>query len=112
MPNDSQNITSTPNSFSTSDSFPHPYNYTTVTNINVYETTETIETTENLQNIQPSSYFHNEQIMPTNDQNRSSFSTNDLYGSFYSEILHLYINPYDEAIEASQNFIFPIYLPE
>ncbi|CAG8704300.1 28451_t:CDS:1, partial [Racocetra persica] len=36
MPNDSQNITPFPNSFSTSNSF-SPYNYTT--NINIYKTT-------------------------------------------------------------------------
>ncbi|CAG8709507.1 28054_t:CDS:1, partial [Racocetra persica] len=93
MSNNDQNITSSlnssPNSFSASDSLSHPYSHTTtVANINTYETTETIETTEIFQNTQPSLYSlysHNDQIMPINDQNISSFSTDDLNGSFYQE---------------------------
>ncbi|CAG8765010.1 13111_t:CDS:1 [Cetraspora pellucida] len=97
MSNDAQNITSFPNSFSA--------NHTTATNINPYKTTEAIKTTENFQNIQPSSNFH-DQIIPNNDQNMPSFSTNDSNGSFYHEIPHPYINPYDEATEAPQNCKF------
>ncbi|CAG8740326.1 6888_t:CDS:1, partial [Racocetra persica] len=105
MSNNDQNITSSHNSFSASNSFTHLYNHTTVTyevtNNSTYETTEPIETNENFHH--PSLCFHDEQIIPTNDQNTSSFSTNDLNGSFYHEIPHPYINPYDEANEAPQN---------
>ncbi|CAG8737737.1 14212_t:CDS:1, partial [Racocetra fulgida] len=75
-------------------------NNTIVTNINTHMTTETIATTETtatteiFNNTQPSSNFH--------DQNISSFSTNDLNGSFYHETPRLYINPCDEATESSQ----------
>ncbi|CAG8624674.1 35080_t:CDS:1 [Racocetra persica] len=69
-------------------------NNTIVTNINTYMTAETTATTEIFNNTQTSSNFH--------DQNITSFSTNDLNGSFYHETPHLYINPCDEATESPQ----------
>ncbi|CAG8644800.1 9347_t:CDS:1, partial [Cetraspora pellucida] len=76
--NNDQNITSSLNSFSASDSLSHLYSHTT-------------EAT------QPSLYFHDY------DQNISSFSTNDLNGSFYHETPHPHIDSLDEATESSQN---------
>ncbi|CAG8521664.1 15898_t:CDS:2 [Cetraspora pellucida] len=108
--NNDQNIMSflnfSPDSFSASDFLSHLYSHTTET-IDATETvdaTEATETIEIFQNAQPSLYFHDhEQIMPTNDQNISSFSTNDLNGSFYHETPHPHIDPLDEATESSQN---------
>ncbi|CAG8548695.1 8400_t:CDS:2 [Cetraspora pellucida] len=94
--NNDQNIMSSlnfsPNSFSANDSLSHLYNHsnTTVINDNAYETTEATETIEIFQNTQPPLYSHDY------DQNISSFSTNDLNGSFH-------IDPLDEATESSQN---------